>query len=110
LPPLEAYKLVPSLVDKGGNTKEFPDSRKQHHGWNNITEFELSKIAELKDYLEDKLKEEIPAYITDREVMKFGQSNGWNLQKAGTALQKHFAWRNQYTIDIKLNEEALKMI
>jgi len=55
MPPLEAYRFRPpsSLFV---NTKEKQTVRLYFYGWNNITDFEIQQIAEIKKNLIEVLK------------------------------------------------------
>ena len=55
-----------------------------------MTEFEKERIAEMRDYITNHLKEEIPDNFTDRDILKFYQSNEWNTQKSAHNLIRHF--------------------
>ena len=63
LPPLDAYRLVSNEKDQGGNMKENPNKRKVFSGWDNITNFEIQKMAEVKQNLIQK-NVEIPDHFT----------------------------------------------
>jgi hypothetical protein len=73
LPPLQAYKFVPPLKDNGGNTQENQDNRKVYYGWDNVTNFEKTKLAELRDTL-SQMNVVLPEYLDERELIKFLQS------------------------------------
>jgi len=56
MPPLAAYHMIPPLKDRGGNTQENPDTRKIYTGWDNLTNFEIQKIQEVKDIMLNQYK------------------------------------------------------
>lgn len=86
LPPLEAYKLVQKEVALGGCQPTEILRRRQWYGWNNFSEFEKEKIAEMRAYLLDTLKFDVPDYMNDREILKFIESFEFNLPKAGAGI------------------------
>ena len=63
-------------------------------GWNNLSEFELTNLQKVKDYVEKELHFKIPEYFDDREQLKFVQAYEFNTEKAGLALVEHIRWRN----------------
>ena len=80
MPPLEAYKFRPPtsvLV----NSKDKPVARLFFYGWDNITEFELEQLEKIKVYLKEK-KIEIPPGFSDRELLKFVQSENYIIDKS----------------------------
>ena len=41
------------------------------YGWNNLTDFEITKLIELKEYMTSNQIAEIPNDFDDRDVLKF---------------------------------------
>ena len=72
LPPLQAYTLLPASYDKVNHKKPRHNDRRVHHGWNNLSEFEIEQIQEIKDNLLKLKKRTLPACLDDRDVLKFG--------------------------------------
>lgn len=96
LPPLAAYKLVPPLKDRGGNTQELQNNRKVYSGWENLTNFEEKKILEVKTHIRDVLKFDLPSHVSDLDILMFAQSFAFNTQKTATELQKHCGWKEKW--------------
>lgn len=70
MPPLEAYKLHTPVMDIT-STETKTQARYFFYGWNNLTEFEKKALDDIKQYLKNNYKTEIPEGFSDRELLKF---------------------------------------
>ena len=72
LPPRETYYYLNpdrNLTRVSSNKKA--GERKVFYGWNNLTDFEITNIIELKEYMAKNHMAEIPNDFDDRDVLKF---------------------------------------
>lgn len=108
LPPPDAYRFrhPDSLLQ---NSKEKPTIRLFFYGWNNLSEFENQQIENIKKYLKETQKVDIPKDFDDRELLKFVQANNFDLQKSGVKLSNHFKWLSDIA-GVKITPGILKLI
>ncbi len=107
LPPLECYfhKTERMLLRDTGQQQL---GRKFFFAWNNLTEFELKQIDAIKSRLQaDKI--DIPASITDRDLLSFLNANFYDLHKAQVQLSGHFKWLSEVA-GVTITPQIIRLI
>ncbi len=107
--PLICYRLRPTGWEKV-NVEQDNNRRAVFFGWNNITEYERKGIADVKQYLRNVKKLEVPETFSDRNVLKFVQANFFQIDKAGDKLALHFVWLQGLPREPKLNKYTIKLL
>lgn len=109
MPPLIAYKVKPPKCDLV-NIEGDDNKRAVFFGWNNITEYELQGIQNIKQWLRENKNIEVPPGFDDRNLLKFIQANFFNMKNAGEKLANHFNWLATLPPEPCLTNYTLKLL
>ncbi len=109
MPPLLAYKVKPPKHDLV-NIEGDDNKRAVFFGWNNITEYELKGIENIKKWLKQNKGIDVPTGFDDRNLLKFVQANFFNMENAAQKLVSHFNWIASLPPEPRLTNHTLKLL
>lgn len=85
------------------------NERRVYFGWNNLTEFELKGMNQLKEYLASEGCI-VPPSFEERDWLKWIQASFYDVEKAGEKLIRHIAWLISIPPEPRLTSNTIKLL